>query len=365
MVSALPERPSLEYLRKRAKDLLKAHDARDPSCCEVLRALRRFAQADDAAILSARCGLQEVQFALALSYGFRNWDHLKAYVESLTPVPPDQQQDIQVRPIRRDELDRIVLRCWPPDRDELLRLFDEQGTIGMAAWEGPKCVGVVHGYRRDDPRKPSHLAPPWARGPSADDLPPATREAALSLPVPIWSFSCYHVGRTLVSFREEILSLVHRFAPRDSWDPVRTTAALNQLDAVKLEVRQVEAMMAELRRTGARRFVVDEPRYYSRGIGTALCKAAAQWARDNGYAAAVGGGAPEGLFKYAVWAGSLPHTAYAKLGFRRLGPLGPEDQLPGWARGNSPPDVMRQVAEALREGRPTASFHSQLMAKTF
>ena len=142
MVSSLPESPSLEYLRKRAKDLLKAHDAGDPSCCEVLRSLRRFTGADDAVILSTRVGLQEVQFALGLDYGFRNWEHLKAYVESLTPPVADQQQDIEARPIRRGELDRIVLRCWPPDRDELLRLFDEQGTIGMAAWEGRKCVGV-------------------------------------------------------------------------------------------------------------------------------------------------------------------------------------------------------------------------------
>ena len=50
MVSPFPERPSLEFLRKQAKDVLKAHDARDPSCCEVLRWLRRFAQADDMAI---------------------------------------------------------------------------------------------------------------------------------------------------------------------------------------------------------------------------------------------------------------------------------------------------------------------------
>jgi len=362
MPPSLPDKPSLEHLKKQAKDLHKAHKAGDHAACETLRRLNRFAEVADEEILAADVPLREVQFALAMDYGFRSWEHLKAYVEAITPPTADQQQDVQVRPIRQDELDRIVLRCWPPDRDELLRLFDEQGTIGMAAWEGPKCVGVVHGYRRDDPRKPSHLAPPWARGRPMDDLPPATREAALSLPAPIWSFSCYHVGRTLVSFREEFLSLVHRVAPRNSWDPVRTTAALNQLDAVKLEVRQVEAMIEELRRTGARKFVVDEPRYYSRGIGTALCRASVEWARHNGYAAVDGGGAPAGLFKFAVWAGSLPHTTYTTLGFRTLGPFEPEDQLPGWARGDSPPDVMRQVEDALREGRPTATFHSQLMA---
>ena len=362
MVSSLPERPSLEYLRKRAKDLVKAHDDGDPSCCGVLRAIRRFAGADDSAILSAPCALQEVQFALALDHGFRNWDHLKAYVESLTPPPADQQPDIEVRPILPAELDRIVLRCWP-GRDELLRLFNEQGTIGMAAWEGAKCVGVAHGYRIDDPKAGSDRWPSWNKWWRPDGWPPATREAALSLPGPIWCFACYHVGRTLASDREEMLSLVHRFAEPNSWDPQRTAAALNELDAVAFETPQVAAMLAQLRRSGSKRFVDTEPRYYGRGIGTALCKTSAQWATDNGYATVVGPGAPEGLFRYALFAGGLPHTTYAKLGFRTLGLLGTEDELPWWAKGGSPPEVMQQVKEALQEGRSPESFHAQLMVK--
>jgi GNAT superfamily N-acetyltransferase len=364
MVSALPESPSLEYLRKRAKDLLKAHGAGDPSCCQVLRALRRFARADDAAILSAHCGLQEVQFALALDYGFRNWDHLKAFVESLTPPRSGEHPHIEVRAIRQTELDRIVRRCWP-GREELLRLFDEQVTIGMAAWEGAKCVGVVHGYRLDDPKAGSERWPSWANWWHPDEWPDTTREAALDLPGPIWCLSCFHVGRTLASDREETLALVHRFAESNSWDAVRTAAALNNLDAVEMDVRQVEAILAELRRTAATRFVDTEPRYYGRGIGTALCQVSADWARDSGYAAVAGRGAPERLFKFATWSGALPYTTYAKLGFRTIGPFGPEDQLPRWAQGDSPPEVMRQVEEAIQEGRPPEAFHCQLMAETF
>ncbi len=53
---------------------------------------------------------------------------------------------IVIRPIESGELERVVLRCWP-DRDILHRLFAEQGTIGMAAWEGDKCVAQLHCYR--------------------------------------------------------------------------------------------------------------------------------------------------------------------------------------------------------------------------
>lgn len=364
MVFALPERPSLEFLRKQAKDLLKAHDARDPSCCEVLRALRRFAQANDTAILSAPCALQEVQFALALSYGFRNWDHLKAYVESLTPPPADQQPEIKVRPIQRDELDRIVLRCWPPDRDELFRLFDEQGTIGMAAWEGAKCVGVVHAYRVEEPASGSNRWPVWNSWWRPESWPAETREAALKLPGPIWCHACFHVGRTLASHREETFSLIRRFAVPNDWDPARTAAALNALDAVAVDVRHVENVIAALRRTGATRFADVEPRYYGRGIGTALCRASIEWAQAHGCATVVGRGAPEGLFEFAVWTGFLPHTTYARLGLEPLGPFEPDDRLPKWV-GDSPPEVMRQAEQAVQDGRATESFHVRLMARTF
>ena len=362
MTSPLPERPNIEHLRKQAKQLLKAHKAGDPSACSTLRRLHRFTNATDEQILAAPFTLKEVQFALALSYGFRNWDHLKAYVESVTPLPAHHRLDIEVGPIRRDELDRIVLRCWPPDRDELLRLIDEQETIGMAAWEGSKNVGVVHGYRIDDLRAGNAHWPSWSSWWRPESWPTETREAAFGLPGPIWCLACIHVGRTLASDREEMLQLVRRFALQNAWDPKRTTAALNALDAVNMELQQVEVMLAKLRRIGSARFVEQEPRYYSQGIGTSLCKCAVQWARDHGYATVAGIGAPTGLFEFATWIGRLPYTTYAKLGFRVLGPMEPQDNLPEWARGDSPPEVMRQVEEAQKQGRTAESFHERVMA---
>jgi endonuclease YncB( thermonuclease family) len=46
---------------------------------------------------------------------------------------------IMVRPIQPDELERIVLRCWP-ERETIDQLLVVQGTIGMAAWDGEKNV---------------------------------------------------------------------------------------------------------------------------------------------------------------------------------------------------------------------------------
>ena len=80
MTPSLPPHPSLENLKKQAKSILKAHKAGDPSCYEVLRKLSRFAEAPDAEILAADIPLKEVQFALAMHYGFRSWAEMRQVV---------------------------------------------------------------------------------------------------------------------------------------------------------------------------------------------------------------------------------------------------------------------------------------------
>jgi len=80
MTPSLPPRANLEQLRNQAKDVLKAHRAGNPSCCTVLRHLRRFKDKPDRDILAADVRLQEVQFALAMDYGFRTWTDLKQHV---------------------------------------------------------------------------------------------------------------------------------------------------------------------------------------------------------------------------------------------------------------------------------------------
>ena len=83
MTRCLPPNPSLRHLRNEAKALDKAHSAGDRKACGVLRRLNRFARATDDEILAAEVPLGEVQFALAMDYGFKSWAEMKEYVESL------------------------------------------------------------------------------------------------------------------------------------------------------------------------------------------------------------------------------------------------------------------------------------------
>ena len=82
MTPSLPPRPDLDHLKKQAKALLKAHNRRDGQACETLRRLHRFSNAPDLEILSAEVSLGDVQYALAMDYGFKSWPELKKHVEA-------------------------------------------------------------------------------------------------------------------------------------------------------------------------------------------------------------------------------------------------------------------------------------------
>ena len=82
MSQSLPPHPTVEALKKQAKQLLSAQRSGDAGACSTLRTLRRFAEAPDADILAATLSLTEVQFALAMDYGFENWTAMKQRVEA-------------------------------------------------------------------------------------------------------------------------------------------------------------------------------------------------------------------------------------------------------------------------------------------
>ena len=68
----LPARPSLDHLRREARDLLRAAQAGDPAAVGRIRAV------------SAAPTLASAQLALAREYGFASWARLKAAVEART-----------------------------------------------------------------------------------------------------------------------------------------------------------------------------------------------------------------------------------------------------------------------------------------
>ena len=76
---SLPSAPSLEQLRKQAKDLLRAHRAGDP------QAVARVAAHEPGEPLK----LTGAQHVVAREHGFPSWARLKAYVERLAAHGPD------------------------------------------------------------------------------------------------------------------------------------------------------------------------------------------------------------------------------------------------------------------------------------
>ena len=81
MTKSLPPKPSVKFLKLEAKSILKAHKQGDTSCCEILRHLNQFKGKSDQEIFNTQASLQEVQFALAIEYGFRTWNEMKKWVD--------------------------------------------------------------------------------------------------------------------------------------------------------------------------------------------------------------------------------------------------------------------------------------------
>jgi hypothetical protein len=77
--STLPLRPSIEQLRKRAKELLRAFRAGDVDASARLGALLPAPPVRDAATLA------DAQFVVAREYGFDSWPKIVRHVEALNP----------------------------------------------------------------------------------------------------------------------------------------------------------------------------------------------------------------------------------------------------------------------------------------
>jgi hypothetical protein len=95
--SVVPPKPRIEQLRKRAKDLLKAHKRGEAHCCRVLRQLRQFHGKSDADVLAGSVSLVEVQYALAMHYGFKSW---KEYTQQVCEME-GRDEDALFAPYRR------------------------------------------------------------------------------------------------------------------------------------------------------------------------------------------------------------------------------------------------------------------------
>ncbi len=121
---SLPARPSLEQLRKQAKELLKGYRADD------LSAVVRFQSHHPRAIPEKGVTLADAQLVLARDYGFPSWAKLKHHVESLQ------------RPADFDEL------LWGRDSWPFLSAVyrgDEAAVRQMLASD-PSLAGAEYAY---------------------------------------------------------------------------------------------------------------------------------------------------------------------------------------------------------------------------
>ena len=110
MSKQLPPRPSLEQLKKQAKDLRKAHQSGDADAIGCIREhLPRLAQASDDEIRAAEIVLQEAQHVVACEYGFKNWTWLQAVVErDLDVLARLTDREIQTLLLKTDQKDLVV-----------------------------------------------------------------------------------------------------------------------------------------------------------------------------------------------------------------------------------------------------------------
>lgn len=84
MSKPLPSRPSLEQLKKQAKDLLQSLHSREPEATQRVREFHPdFSKLADSALANVEFSLADAQLTLAREYGFASWAKLKARVEML------------------------------------------------------------------------------------------------------------------------------------------------------------------------------------------------------------------------------------------------------------------------------------------
>jgi len=136
----LPAAPSLEQLRKRARDLQRAHRAGDPDATARVRAHQP--NAGDPLKLSV------AQLAIAREHGFPSWPRLRAYVERVTNHGPELQHAYH------DDLDYYAGRAYG------LLASAQDGTPGAAAaFERHAAPATLEGARTVVARM--HGFPSW------------------------------------------------------------------------------------------------------------------------------------------------------------------------------------------------------------
>jgi hypothetical protein len=93
MSKPLPSRPSLEQLRKQAKDLRTSHQAGEPDALRRIQAHHPDrARSTESQIRSAPFPLSDAQLVIAREYGFPSWPKLKEHIDALSLESDDPME---------------------------------------------------------------------------------------------------------------------------------------------------------------------------------------------------------------------------------------------------------------------------------
>lgn len=89
----LPTRPSLDHLKKQAKDLLDGHQRGDEEALSRIRgAVPAFARMTDEELARAPFALHDAQSAIAREYGHKSWNELREEVAArIANQPPSEE----------------------------------------------------------------------------------------------------------------------------------------------------------------------------------------------------------------------------------------------------------------------------------
>src|SRR5690606_5983679 len=129
---SLPERPSLEQLKKQAKLLLRAAHARDQAALQRIKVLPAFAGMPASELAAIELALHDAQSVIAREHGFPSWRALR--------------EEVEARALSFDAaLDEFV-RCATGGRhDRAERLLELHPSIATATLPTALVLGDVSG----------------------------------------------------------------------------------------------------------------------------------------------------------------------------------------------------------------------------
>jgi ankyrin repeat protein len=144
MSKSLPSRPSLEQLKKQAKDYLQFIGSRD---LEAMRRIREFhpdySKLSEPALEKVQFSLADAQLALAREYGFASWAKLKGHVEMLA-ASQDPAVALQAA-VLADDIVRTaeLLKNFPVLRERINQPLPDYG------FGATPLLAAVHRANRD------------------------------------------------------------------------------------------------------------------------------------------------------------------------------------------------------------------------